>query len=186
LETIHESIEIRAHAATVFALVADLCRRARLNPAWTVISCEALDGEPLRAGARYRFLIRRGDDRVEHRSRVIEFDPPQLLRMRSEVHSDLEILLAVQPSGAGCILSHTEAYRSPPIPPVLAQRHNRDSFRNMVKSFVLTETGDFSMPDAVTWQEAFRKQVRIEIRAWLERIREEAERGAADRFRLLD
>jgi hypothetical protein len=44
MERIRESVEIKAAQTDVFALVSDLCRRARLNPAWRVIACEALDG----------------------------------------------------------------------------------------------------------------------------------------------
>jgi hypothetical protein len=174
--TIREAIEIKSRPENVFALISDLCRRARLNPSWTMVACEALDGGPLRVGARYRFVTRRGDIRVEHRSRVAEYEPPRRLRLRSEVHPDLEILLAVQPSGGGCILSHTETFRTPPVPPELARQQQPDSTVTAITDLLLLETGGFSMPEPDAWQDTFRKQVQIEIRAWLESIRNEVER----------
>lgn len=174
--TIRESIEIKSRPENVFALISDLCRRARLNPSWTVVACEALDGGPLRVGARYRFLTRRNEVRVEHRSRVVEYELPRRLRLRSEIHPDLEILLSVQPSGSGCILSHTETFRTPPVPSELVRQSQPDSTVTAVTDLLLLETGGFSMPEPDAWQDTFRKQVQAEIRAWLENIRIEAER----------
>src|SRR3989338_11250251 len=106
MERIRESVEIQAAPADVFALVSDLCRRAHLNPAWRVIACEALDGGPIRAGSRWRFVVRRDRTRIEHVSRVIDYDPPRRIVCKSEIHPDLEIVLEVAPSSAGGRLTH--------------------------------------------------------------------------------
>ncbi len=175
MERIRESVEIQAAPADVFALVSDLCRRARLNPAWRVIACEALDGGPIRAGSRWRFVVRRDRTRIEHVSRVIDFDPPRRLVCKSEIHPDLEIVLDVVPSGAGCRLTHEEAFRALPVPDEVRKGEAESLVRRFLRALLWLDGGGFQTADIQETHEALREQIHLEIRAWLAKIKEEAE-----------
>ncbi|OGW59799.1 MAG: hypothetical protein A2V83_00670 [Nitrospirae bacterium RBG_16_64_22] len=175
MERIREAVEIQAAPADVFALVSDLCRRARLNPAWRVIACEALDGGPIRAGSRWRFVVRRDRTRIEHVSRVIDYDPPRRIVCKSEIHSDLEIVLDVVPSSAGCRLTHEEAFRALSVPDEVRKGEAESFVRRFLRALLWLEGGGFQTADIQETHEALREQIRAEIRAWLAKIKEEAE-----------
>lgn len=175
MERIRESVEIKAAPADVFALVSDLCRRARLNPAWRVIACEALDGEPIRTGSRWRFAIRRDRTRIEHVSRVVEYDPPRRLVCRSETHSDLEIVLEVAPSGDGCRLTHEEAFRTLPVPDEVRIAEAESLVGRLLRALLWLEGGGFHTADIQEARDVLKEQIHAEIREWLAKIKDEAE-----------
>lgn len=175
MERIRESVEIKAAQTDVFALVSDLCRRARLNPAWRVIACEALDGGPIRSGSRYRFVVRRDRTRIEHVSRVVDYDPPRRLVCKSEIHGDLEIALDVAPAGAGCRLTHEESFRALPVPDEVRNAEGESIIRRFLRALLWLEGGGFQTADIQEAHEALKGQIHAEIREWLAKIKDEAE-----------
>jgi len=174
MEHIEASIHINAPPAAVFALVSDLCRRARLNPNWVILGCEPLDGA-MRAGARYRFISRRGDTRTEHVSRVAVYEPPRRLVLRSEVHPGLEIELTVGAAPGGARLTHVETFDHLPVAP--APPDERRSFLATLRQWLMFEQEGYAEASAEEARAALQAQIQREIHTWLAAIKQAIERA---------
>ncbi len=174
MEHIEESIEINAPPPTVFAVVSDLCRRARLNPRWTIVSCEPLDGG-MHAGARYRFVSLRSGTRTEHVSRVALYEPPSRLVLHSEVHRGLEIELTVHATPAGSRLTHIESFERLPSAPKSADEPR--SFLTILRTWLMFEQEGYAEASAEEARATLRTQIGREIQAWLTAIKHSIERG---------
>lgn len=174
MDRIEESIDISAPPAAVFALVSDLCRRARLNPHWTIASCEPLDGG-MRAGARYRFVSLRSGARTEHVSRVAVYEPPSRLVLQSEMHRGLEIELTVHATPAGSRLMHAESFERLPSTPKPANEPR--SFLAMLRTWLMFEQEGYAEASAEEARVALRTQIGREIQAWLKAIKYAVEHG---------
>jgi hypothetical protein len=107
--TFSASVEVRAPAAAVFALVSDLRLKARLNPNIQVIRVELEGGEPVREGSAFYHRFQRGPRILEYRSRVVRCLPPRLLETRSETEPPFEVRVRVEPTPGGCRLTQEEA-----------------------------------------------------------------------------
>lgn len=176
MERIEESIEINAPPAAVFAVVSDLCRRARLNPNWTIVSCEPLDGG-MHAGARYRFVSLRSGMRTEHVSRVAVYEPPWRLVLHSEVHPGQEIELTVHATPMGSRLTHAETFNTLPIAPRPSEQP--PSFWGALRQWLMFEQEGFAEASAEEVRTAMQAQIRGEIQSWLVAIKRESERDAS-------
>ena len=173
MERIEEFIEINAPPPAVFAIVSDLCRRARLNPNWTIVSCEPLDGG-MRAGARYRFVSLRGGTRTEHMSRVAVYEPPSRLVLHSEIHRGLEIELTVHATPMGSRLTHAESFEH--LPSQLKPTDEPRSFLTILRTWLMFEQEGFAETSAEEVRTAMQAQIRGEIQFWLVSIKRESER----------
>ena len=107
--TFSAAVAIRADAAEVWALVSDLRRKARLNPAIEVIRLELEGDEPVREGSVFRHRFVKGGRIIEYRSRCVRCDPPRLFVSRGETDPPFEVRVTVEPSAEGCRLMQREA-----------------------------------------------------------------------------
>lgn len=164
MERIVESIEINASPPAVFAVVSDLCRRARLNPHWTIVSCEPLD-DGMRAGARYRFVSLRSGTRTEHVSRVAVHEPPARLVLHSETHRGLEIELTVHTTPAGSRLTHAESFERLPSQPKSTDEPR--TFRAILRTWLMFEQEGYAEASAEEARATLRIHIGREIQAWL-------------------
>lgn len=172
MEHIEASIEINAPPAAVFAVAADLCRRARLNPNWTVLDCEPLDG-PMHVGARYRFITRRGEILTDHVSRVTVYEPPWRLVLCSETYPDLEIHLTVSAAPGGARLAHAESFNKlPAVPGPPAQPR---SFGTTLRQWLMFEQEGYAEAVADEVHDTMQAQIQGEIQAWLAAIKQAIE-----------
>ncbi|MBI5612562.1 MAG: SRPBCC family protein [Gammaproteobacteria bacterium] len=176
MEHIEASIEIDAPPAAVFAVVTDLCRRARFNPGWAVLGCEPLDG-PMAVGARYRFITRRGQVVAEHVSRVAVYEPPWRLVLRSETHPDLEIQLTVVATPGGARLTHAESFNR--LPAVSGPPDRPRSFGTLLRQWLMFEQEGYAEAVADETHDALQAQIRGEIHAWLAAIKQAIEADTA-------
>ena len=108
------SVELRAEAALVFALVSDLRRKARLNPNIRVIRVELEGEEPVREGSVFYHRFQRGTRIMEYRSRCVRFVPPRLFETRGETDPPFEVRVTVDPAPGGCRLTQEEAVEATP------------------------------------------------------------------------
>ena len=174
MERIEESIEINAPSPAVFAVVSDLCRRARLNPHWTIVSCGPLDGG-MRVGARYHFVSLRSGTRTEHVSRVAVYEPPTRLVLHSEIHRSLEIELTVHATPVGSHLTHIESFERLPFPPEPSGEPR--PFLTMLRTWLMFEQEGYAEASAEEARIALCAQIGREIQAWLAAIKHSIERG---------
>jgi hypothetical protein len=174
LERIEESIEINAPPEAVFAVVSDLCQRAHLNPHWTIVSCEPLDGA-MHAGARYRFVSLRRGTRTEHVSRVAVYEPPSHLVLHSEIHRGLEIELTVHAMPTGSRLTHAESFERLPSQP--KPTNEPRSFLTILRTWLMFEQEGYAEASAEEVRATLRTQIGREIHAWLTAIKHSIERG---------
>lgn len=179
MEEIRESIEIAASPEAVFAVVADLCRRAALNPHWTVIACGCLQEHEMKIGARCRLVLRRGDTRIEHVSRVAVYDPPYRLTLYSDTHPGIEITHTVFAVPGGCVLTHTERFPSPPPAPVVPPVPGGFWGRVLQALLVMEVAGAFPQAQAEV-QARLHQQMQAELRDWLVAIQRAVEGFQAD------
>lgn len=170
MTAITECIEINASPEAVFALVANLCRRAGLNPAWRLLECQVSDPDGVREGTRCRFLIERAGVQVEHTSEVIRYEPPHRIGLRSEVFPDLEIHLLLEPSEIGCRLCHQETFQDLGSPCSSAVPEPSVSPLAWLVGRLFSPGPRASAPTSDSLETS-----RVEIRAWLAGIKAELE-----------
>ncbi len=105
---IRRAVDIRAAPDAVFALVADIPRRAALDP--NVELLEALrEGEgPLRVGSVFRLRLRADGREVEYRSRCTAFEPGRLIELRSVAEPSFGMRVTVEPAAGGARLVQEE------------------------------------------------------------------------------
>ena len=106
--TFSASVEVRAEATEVFALVSDLRLKARLNPHIRVIRVELLGDEPVREGSVFYHRFQRGQRIVEYRSRCVRCEPPRLFESRGETDPPFGVRVTVEPTSGGCRLTQEE------------------------------------------------------------------------------
>ena len=106
--TFSASVDIRADAAEVFALVSDLRRKARLNPNIEVVRIELEGDEPVREGSTFRHRFVKAGRIFEYRSRCVRYVPPRLFESRGETDPPFEVRVTVEPAPEGCRLTQQE------------------------------------------------------------------------------
>ena len=112
--TFSASVEVRAGADEVFALVSDLRRKARLNPNIQVIRVE-MEGEgPVREGSVFYHRFQKGTRIIGYRSRCVRFVPPRLFESRGETDPPFEVKVTVEPTPEGCRLTQEETLEVSP------------------------------------------------------------------------
>ena len=111
--TFSASVDIRADAAEVFALVSDLRRKARLNPNIEVVRIELEGDEPVREGSTFRHRFVKAGRIFEYRSRCVRYVPPRLFESRGETDPPFEVRVTVEAGPEGCRLTQRETLEVP-------------------------------------------------------------------------
>jgi hypothetical protein len=176
------SVEVRAEAEAVFAVVSDLRRKARLNPNIQVIRVELEGDEPIREGSVFSHRFQRGTRIVEYRSRCVGCVPPRLFQSRSETEPPFEVRVTVEPTARGCRLTQEETVEATPElldalepPPAGPGR-----LREVLRWLVLFPAGrGLGAEIRRVQRERVAGRLAGELRAWLEAIREHVERHGA-------
>ncbi|MBI2881910.1 MAG: SRPBCC family protein [Candidatus Tectomicrobia bacterium] len=176
------SVEIRAAAAEVFALVSDLRRKARLNPNIQVIRVE-LEGEgPVREGSVFYHRFQRGTRILEYRSRCVRFVPPRLFESRGETDPPFEVRMTVESTPLGCRVTQHEALEVPPdlLEALEPAPPGARTFRDLL-GFLALFPGLRPLGAEVRalQRERLAKRLTAELEAWLNAIRAHVEAGGA-------
>lgn len=107
---VQRSIDIRASVGEIFALMCDPARRARLNPAITLIRVEIEGGGPVAVGAVCHFRLQTSTGLADYRSRVLALTPNRQIVWRTDTAMPVEITLTVEERPAHCRFTHAEAF----------------------------------------------------------------------------
>ncbi|HET8578248.1 MAG TPA: SRPBCC family protein [Methylomirabilota bacterium] len=175
------SVEIRAEAEEVFALVSDLRRKAVINPNVRVIRVELEGGEPIREGSVFYHRFQREGRIVEYRSRVMRCEPPRLIESRSESDPPFEVRVRVEPVPGGCRLAQEETVEVTPealdaLDPAPARGR---SVRDALKLLTLFPSARLLEAELRAHQrERVARRLARELEGWLEAIRQHLEAGS--------
>jgi hypothetical protein len=168
------TVEIRAEAADVFAVVSDLRRKAPLNPNIQVIRVELEGEEPLRDGSVFYHRFQRGARILEYRSRCVRLIPPRLFESRSETHPFFEVRVTVEPTPAGCRLTQEEQVE---VTPDVFDAFERapssvGTFRDLVTLLALfPSTRPLGSELRALQRERVVRKLTAELQSWLDAIR---------------
>ena len=176
------SVEIRAEAAEVFALVSDLRRKARLNPNIQVIRVELEAEGPVREGAVFYHRFQRGTRILEYRSRCVRCVPPHLFESRGETDPPFEVRVTVEPTPAGCRLIQHEALEVTPdlLDALEPAPTAAGTFREILGLMALFPSArPLGSELRALQRERLVKRLTGELRFWLEAIRAHVEAGVA-------
>lgn len=105
---VNAEVEIRAPAATVFALVTDPLAKAKLNPFTQVIRIEREDPGPPREGSVTFFRLQKGMRIFEYRTRCVRLEPNRLLENLAELPTLFRVRVEIAPVPSGTRLAQHE------------------------------------------------------------------------------
>jgi hypothetical protein len=174
LLTFSASVQVRAEAAAVFALMSDPPRKAVLNPNVQVIRVEHEGDGPVAEGSIFYHRLQKGQRIFEYRSRCLRIVRPRLFESRAETDPPFEVRVTVEPTPEGCRLTQEEILEVTP--------HLLDAVDSMVPAertshqFRALFSGVPGLRHlAVEWRslqrERLAKKLAGELQAWLEAIK---------------
>jgi len=178
--TFSASLEVRAPAAEVFAVMSDLRRKALLNPNIHVIRVELEGGEPVREGSVFHHRFQKGRRILEYRSQCVRCEPPRLFETRGLAGSFFEVRVSVEPLHEGCRLTQEEAVEVTPealdaIDPAPAEGQ---TFRDAMKLLMLFPSARPLGAELRAHQrERVARRLARELESWLMAIRHHLEAG---------
>ena len=177
--TFSASVEIRAEAALVFALVSDLRRKARLNPNIRVIRVELEGEEPVREGSVFYHRFQRGTRIVEYRSRCVRCIPPRLFESRGETDLPFEVRVIVEPVPGGCRLTQEETLEvTPDLIDAMEPPPGAQTFRDVMRLLPLFPGARPLESEIRAFQGArLRRKLTAELETWLDAIGKHVEVG---------
>jgi hypothetical protein len=173
------SVDIRAEAEEVFRLVSDLRRKAVLNPGIRVIRVELEGGEPVREGSVFYHRFQRGQRVMEYRTRCVRCVPPRLFESRSETDPVFEVCVTVTPVPGGCRLAQEETVEARPelLDALENSERGAPTFLDVLRLLPLFPASrPLAAEFRVHQRERAARRLGVELRAWLEAIRDHLER----------
>jgi len=111
---IEKSVLIRADPGLVFRLVADLPRKARLDPGITVLDVAQETEGPLGVGSVFHYRTVVAGRIAEYRSRCVAFDPGRLIETVSDSTPPFRVRVTVETTAGGTRLTQEERFALPP------------------------------------------------------------------------
>ena len=177
--TFSASVEIRAEAALVFALVSDLRRKARLNPNIRVIRVELEGEEPVREGSVFYHRFQRETRIMEYRSRCVRCIPPRLFESRGETDPPFEVRVIVEPVPGGCRLTQEETLEvTPDLIDAMEPPPGAQTFRDVMRLLPLFPGARPLESEIRALQRArLRRKLTAELETWLDAIGKHVEVG---------
>jgi hypothetical protein len=182
LLTFSASVQVRAEAAAVFALMSDPPRKAVLNPNVQVIRVEHEGNGPVGEGSIFTHRLQKGQRIFEYRSRCLRIVRPRLFESRAETDPPFQVRVTVEPTPERCRLTQEEMLEVTPelldaLEPVSA---GGQAFREAVGLLAL-----FPGLRPLAAELRRRQRARLvrkltgELEAWLDAIRAHVEAGGA-------
>ncbi len=108
--TVSRSLHIDAPIERVFALMADARARAALSPHTKVVRVDVEGGGLLRPGAVCRFVLKRGNQKIEYHMRVIEFVENERIVSVAETAVPFTVRIDLKPEEGGTRLMQSESF----------------------------------------------------------------------------
>lgn len=113
MHEIQESIEIKAPANKVFALLKNIDARLRLNPFLKIVWIEQLTGGEPSVGSRFRIIANCGEDkRLDCTIEWIEYEENRKI-VSFEPKSQTKLTLMLEETPIGTLLTHKEEFEIP-------------------------------------------------------------------------
>ena len=106
-------VDIHQPPETVFALLSDPPRRARVNPNLEMIRVEVEGGGILREGAVVYHRAKKGTRIFEYQMRCLRFEPPRLIETGSLSQPEFGVTMRLEPISSGTRLYHEERMHLP-------------------------------------------------------------------------
>lgn len=110
---VRRSVDIQARPETVFDLVCDVARKARLDPNAKPLGVGQETPGPVGVGTVFYYRLVIEGKIAEYRSRCIAFEPGRLLVTESDTSPPFRVHISVDPLPAGARLTHEETFTLP-------------------------------------------------------------------------
>jgi hypothetical protein len=117
-----KSVTIQADPDAVFALVADVARKAHLNPGTEVIRVEQETDGPVGKQTVFHFVLRHGVQIIDYRSRCVAFKAGRIMETVSFTEPSFSVRVTVEPGPDGACLTQEEWFDLKPPPRARAPR----------------------------------------------------------------
>jgi uncharacterized protein YndB with AHSA1/START domain len=173
---IRVSVDIARPPAMVFDYLRDIETRLRLNPSYHLTGFEWVPPGPPGPGSRYHVHARVGESNLDYLCEVIELVEGERLATRG-VDSGMMVRLTLDPIPGGCRLTHEEGFQVPEE----ALQPPPGSGRALMANLLVALFGQREVSVLKAERE---KHVQVTVaeleqrlRRWLERVRQDIERG---------
>jgi hypothetical protein len=173
-------IDIQASPAKAFGLLCDPARKARLNPAVTVLEAALVSPGPMGRGARLRYRLRMAGGIAAFGCEVTEFEPDRLIEFRSQSPVPFRLRQGVDPRPDGCRLWHEESAEI--ACPTVGAAAERRTLPYLLRLFG-AGAGLFPLTPAVIeelQEETIADEMSAELAAWLANIKADLESAGAE------
>jgi hypothetical protein len=110
---VEESVDIRAAAEDVFALVTDVARKAPLDPSVHVLNVGQEPAGPVGVGTVFHYRLVIEGKIADYRSTCVTFEPGQMMETTSDSRPPFKIRVTVEPIPGGARLTQNETFTFP-------------------------------------------------------------------------
>ncbi len=171
---VEHSVDIDSDAETVFSLVIDIPRKARLDPNAKVLDVVQETEGPVGIGTvfHYRLVI---EGRIaDFRSRCIGFEPGTLLETVSDSDPPFTVRVTVTPTDHGARLMQKESFTVPRIHIPLPAA---DGWRGKLIRLMFGNRDAIQQDPSASRDEELRMEAKLkrQLQRWLEAIKQELE-----------
>lgn len=144
----------------MFALVADIARKAQLNPGTEVIRVEQETDGPVSEQTVFHLVLRHGAQIIDYRSRCVAFEAGHMMETVSFTKPSFSVRVTVEPDPNGARLTQEEWFDLKPPP------RSRSSRQGLMGLLTNLAAGIFGGPASP--REALRQVDEAKIQAQLE------------------
>ncbi len=168
------SVEIESDPETVFALVTDIPRKARLDPNAKVLGVVQETEGPVAVGTTFHYRLVVAGKIADYHSQCTAFVPGQMIETLSDSDPPFTVRVTVTPSARGALLTQTESFT---MQRIHIQLPKADGWRGRLLRLMFGNRDAIQQdPDATRDDEA-RMEAKLteRLEKWLEAIKQELE-----------
>jgi len=171
---VEQSVEISADPETVFSLVTDIPRKARLDPNVRVLGVAQETEGPVGIGTTFHYRLAIEGKIADYRSRCIAFEPGQMIETVSDSDPPFTVRVIVESSPAGTRLTQAESFT---IPRIHIPLPTMDGWRGKLFRLLFGNKDVIQQDPSASEEEEARMEAKLKHRLlkWLEAIKQDLE-----------
>jgi hypothetical protein len=171
---VEHSVEINTDPETVFSLVTDIPRKARLDPNATVLGVVQETEGPVAIGTTFHYRLVIEGKIADYRSRCTAFEPGRMIETLSDSDPPFTVRVTVAPSSNGARLTQRESFT---VPRIHIPLPTADGWHGRLLRLLFGNRDAIQQDPSASRDEEARMVAKLKQRLekWLEAIKQELE-----------
>lgn len=171
---VKHSVEINSEPETVFSLVTDIPRKARLDPNAKVLGVVQETEGPVAIGTTFHYRLVVEGRIADYRSRCTAFEPGKLIETVSDSDPPFTVRVTVEPLSNGARLTQKESFT---VQRIHLRLPTADGWRGKLLRVLFGNRDAIQQDPSASRDEEARMEAKLKIRLekWLEAIKLELE-----------